>query len=48
MPAVIRFGPGGDVDGYVAFALPRAARLTELSLTVGPKAYETVRWTIPR
>jgi hypothetical protein len=45
LPATIRLRPGGVVDGYVAFAVPRPARLTDFSITLGRSSYETVRWS---
>jgi hypothetical protein len=45
LPAVMRLRPGSVVDGYVAFAVPRAARLTEFALTLGHSSYEVVRWS---
>jgi hypothetical protein len=45
LPAVIRLRPGSVVDGYVAFAVPRAARLTGFALTLGHSSYEVVRWS---
>jgi hypothetical protein len=48
LPPVLRLRPGSVVDGYVAFAVPRPARLSDFALTLGPSAYETVRWSARR
>lgn len=40
----ISLTPGGRAEGYVAFTLPRGAKLSELRLTLGTRAYDTVVW----
>jgi hypothetical protein len=47
LPGVIQLRPGSEIDGYVAFAVPRRAHVAELALRLGPSAYELVRWSAP-